>query len=182
MVLGQNWANFQFSSLSSIYLWAEFVPYHYILWFSVVLRHFSEVQSCSATPYINLWVSYRLDHNFLWFWSIFSGFNSHLIKNEVSKPPRDSSIDIVVMNCPYHNIYVKIPIFAPIFILLFRCNMVNKENHPILHRYSGWVIFSFIYLAVTRTLVGTLWSLRSFARLATSHNTTYDCIITNSLC
>ena len=34
-------------------------------------------------------------------------------------------------------LHVKIPIFAPIFILLFRRNMVNKENHPILHRYSG---------------------------------------------
>ena len=87
VVLGQNWANFQFFSLSSIYLWAENLLNHKILWFSVVLSLFLRVESCSATPSIYLWASYRLDHKMLWFWLIFACFPTQLIKIEALLSP-----------------------------------------------------------------------------------------------
>ena len=87
VVLGQNWANFQFSSLSSIYLWAEFVPYHNILWFLGHLSLFLRVTGSLTISSIYLWVSFRLDHNILWFWSIFACFSTQLIKIEALLSP-----------------------------------------------------------------------------------------------
>ena len=58
--------------LSYINLWIGVVLNHKILWFSAVLRHFSEVHRRLVLSYINLWMEVVLDHNILWFWLIFA--------------------------------------------------------------------------------------------------------------
>lgn len=148
--------------LSYINLWMEVVHNHKILWFSRVLRSSLELQNSLTTPYINLWIAVILNHKMLWFWSIFSVFLltfSSVNQNLSLFSPSGSLHRCCGYEPPMPQHLCKNPDFCLSGAIVFRCNMVNKQNRPILHRYSGWRLRLPIYLVVTRTYVGTLWSL-----------------------